>query len=47
MGSKPMKDGRCLCGRPHPCPAHGRWNKVYWVQGELFDDADIRSRGCR
>ena len=24
-GEKPLIDTHCLCGKPHPCPAHGRW----------------------
>jgi hypothetical protein len=22
----------CLCGRPHPCPAHGAWNQPWHEQ---------------
>lgn len=37
---KPLVDVLCLCGRPHPCPLHGR--EEDW-QPRLFDPDKLRS----
>lgn len=39
---KPMVDPNCLCGKPHPCPVHGRWasGNGYKPPDQLADEFD-------